>query len=376
MQDIVSQILTSSSFLRLAEVAKGLDGVFASLILGGYDSSRSIPSNFTIPFASDNTRTLSVGLQSITASDTFQGSVDLLPDGGLFMIDSSVPDLWLPMSSCSMFEQAFGLTFDNATNLYTVNNSIHNRLRQSNPSVVFKIGIQPVHGPTVDISLPYGAFDLQTSSPIYSNATNRFPLRRAANQTQYTLGRTLLQEAHLIVDYERSNFSVNRAIFRDPSPEVIVTIQPQDLTPSKLPLHHDHITRGAIAGIVLGAIAFLSAFIIIFSFLLRKHKRLKKTAATPSPAELENPAIQAANEDTGSSRLWVQELDPKAEVPRDPQELGIPSLSIPMRPRFELRGISAVSELAAPDAQNVMCPATSEISDPPACEVRSSSPDR
>ena len=375
MQDIVSQNLDLLCPLRLAKGVKGLNGVFASLILGGYDSSRSIPSNFTIPFASDNTRTLSVGVQSITASDTFQGSVDLLPNGGLFLIDSSVPDLWLPISSCSVFEQAFGLTFDNATNLYTVNDTVHSRLRQSNPSVVFKIGIQPVHGPTVDISLPYGAFDLKASSPFYPNATNYFPLRRAVNQTQYTLGRTFLQEAHLVVDHGRSNFSVNKAIFRDPNPEVIITIQPQLPTPSNLPSHHDHLARGAVAGIALGAIAFSFAVIIITMFLLVKHKRAKKTAAPPSPTELENPEIQDANGFTGSSRLWVQELDPKAEVPRDPQELSTPPLSTSIRPRFELRGISAVSELPASDAQDILCPAASEMSDPPVCEVKSSSPD-
>lgn len=361
---------------RLAKEVKGLNGVFASLTFGGYDSSRSKPSNFTIPLASDNSRSLSVGVQSITASNTLQGSVDLFSNGGFFLIDSSVPDLWLPEPACSVFEQAFGLTFDDATNLYIVNDTVHERLLQLNPSVVFKIGIQPLHGPTVDINLPYGAFDLQASSPFYSNATNYFPLRRAANETQYTLGRTFLQEAHIIVDYERSNFSVNQAVFRDPNPEDIVTIQPKALALPETPPHHHHLSRGAIAGITVGAIALISAIITVIFFYARKHDMLKRVLAQPSPTELENPEMRATTGFSGSPGLWMHELDPRS---RDPPELSITSLSAPARPRVELRGSSAVSELRGSlvgnelptaEAEVVKGPAASELPAPPMLEAK------
>jgi len=363
-----------------------LNGVFASLTFGGYDSSRSIPSNITIPFASDDSRSLSVGVQSVTASNTLQGSVDLFSNGGFFLIDSSVPDLWLPESACSVFEQAFGLTFDDATNLYIVNDTVHGRLLRSNPSVVFKIGIQPVHGPTVDITLPYGAFDLQASSPFYSNATNYFPLRRAANETQYTLGRTFLQEAHIIVDYERSNFSINQAVFRDPNPEHVVMIQPKGLALPGTPSHHHHLGPGAIAGITVGAVAFISAIITIVFFFARKHNIVKRVLPPPSPTELENPEMQDPNGYPGSPKLWLQELDPTS---RDPPELSPTSLSAEARPRLELRGSSAVSELRGslvvselrgslvvnelptPGAEDVKGPAMSELSDPPILEAKS-----
>ena len=49
----------------------------------------------------------------------------------------------------------------------------------------------------MDIVLPYASFDLLASYPRVLNATKYFPLKRAANESQYTLGRTFLQEAYV-----------------------------------------------------------------------------------------------------------------------------------------------------------------------------------
>jgi len=54
------------------------------------------------------------------------------------------------------------------------------------------------------IVLFYAAFDLQATYLIYNNSTRYFPIRCAANE--YTLGRTFLQEAYVIANYEHSNF--------------------------------------------------------------------------------------------------------------------------------------------------------------------------
>jgi hypothetical protein len=66
-----------------------------------------------------------------------------------------------------------------------------------NPVLTFMLGNTVDGGQTVSIDLPYNAFDLQADYPIYPNATNYFPLRRASNDTQYTLGRVFLQEAYV-----------------------------------------------------------------------------------------------------------------------------------------------------------------------------------
>jgi len=64
-----------------------------------------------------------------------------------------------------------------------------------NPSITFKLGYEIYGGQSINIVLPYAAFDLQANYPIYPKATNYFPIRRASNNTQYVIGRTFLQEA-------------------------------------------------------------------------------------------------------------------------------------------------------------------------------------
>lgn len=66
-----------------------------------------------------------------------------------------------------------------------------------NPNITFTIGDSVNRGPTVEIALPYASFDLQAAPPAAAQGSRFFPLRRAANKTQYTLGRTFFQEAYV-----------------------------------------------------------------------------------------------------------------------------------------------------------------------------------
>lgn len=165
------------------------------MTLGGYDLARFTPNNLTFLFAPDNSRDVVVGIQSITSTDSKQTQTQLLPSGILAYVDSTVPHIWLPLDACQAFEKAFGLIYDNASQLYLVNDSLHKTLRALNASVTFTLGNSMTGGQTVDIVLPYASFDLLVQPPLVENSTRYFPLKRAANQTQYTLGRTFLQEA-------------------------------------------------------------------------------------------------------------------------------------------------------------------------------------
>lgn len=166
-----------------------------SLTLGGYDAARFKPNNLTFPFGLDDSRSLLVGLQNIQADHTFSGVVSLLGKGIMSLIDSTVPEIWLPVDACERFERSFGLTYDVRTDRYIVNDTVHASLKQMNPTITFKMGIADYGGETVNIVLPYAAFDLEAKYPIYQNTTNYFPLRRAMNAGQYVIGRTFLQEA-------------------------------------------------------------------------------------------------------------------------------------------------------------------------------------
>ena len=267
-----------------------LNGVPGSLTLGGYDQSRFTSNNVSFTFGSDDSRRLTLAIQSITATNTLQGDVTPLVAGILSLVDSTVPHIWLPPSACKIFEKAFGLVYDNNTDLYVMNDTVHARLQQLNPTVTLKLGNAVSGGDTVSIDLPYGAFDLQASSPIYTNATNYFPLRRASNESQYTLGRTFLQEAYVTADYERMNFSISQAVFRSDNMLQIMSIISANDTdyinaPSNTPF--SGLDTGQITGIVVGVLAVAILATLIGLFLIwRRRKQRRVESRAELPAEL------------------------------------------------------------------------------------------
>jgi len=190
-------LIPSLSFGYTAGNQYRLKQVLASLTLGGYDSSRFTPNELTIPFAPDITRELMVGLQSISSIDRSGTTSNLLPNGIMSLVDSTVPHIWLPIEACQAFEKAFGITFDETTELYLVNSSLHTQLQAQNASITFTLGATALGGQTTNITLPYHSFDLLVSPPTPGvvNNSRYFPLRRAANESKYTLGRIFLQES-------------------------------------------------------------------------------------------------------------------------------------------------------------------------------------
>ena len=163
--------------------------MLGSLTLGGYDTSKFEPHSLTWALAPANDRDLVVQLQSIKS-----GTTSLLPEVIPVFLDSTVPYIFLPATACALFETAFGLAWDNETQLYLLTDAQHASLKAKNPSITFSIG-NLTSTTTVDITLPYAAFDLTATYPLVENATRYFPLKRANEVEQYTLGRTFFQEA-------------------------------------------------------------------------------------------------------------------------------------------------------------------------------------
>ena len=174
----------------------GLKGVFGSLTFGGYDASRFVPNNVSFSLAPDDSRDIVVGLQSITAKNANGSTTSLLPSPILTFIDSTVPYIYLPLEACQLFENAFGLVWNATLELYLVNDTLHESLLAKNPTFTFQIGDTTTGGPTVDIVLPYASFDLIGEYPFVNDTTRYFPIQ-PGNETQYTLGRTFLQEAYV-----------------------------------------------------------------------------------------------------------------------------------------------------------------------------------
>lgn len=304
--------------------------VLGSLTLGGYDPNRFEPTNTTFTFNSDIQRDLLVDLKAITTDKSSPSN--LLPDGQISIyLDSTVSTIWLPESACKAFEQAFDLTFDNLTQRYIVNDTLHETLTNLNPSVTFTLVNKT--GSEVDITLPYAAFDLTASFPIVENGTTEhyFPLQRAANDTQYTLGRTFFQEAYLFADYDRGNFTVapcawdssnvaTTAIHSVLSPNLTSIADGNDSSAST---NENPLSAGAIAGLVIGIVAAV-ALLALALFLLRRRKAKSRQGAA---------AHLASGDEHG---------EPKSSADNE----GKPFISSPMG--GELPNDSEIHELTAP----------------------------
>jgi len=297
--------IPSLSYAYTAGAPYRLKSVFGSLILGGYDSTRfeANTSHLSFTFSNDPSKLLTVGVGSIIATNTLHGTFSLTSSAHFSVIDSTVSHLWLPTDICSEFETAFGLTYDPVTDLYLVNSTIHQQLVSNNPTITLKL-VNSLAGSSenyTNIQLPYAAFDLQVSSPYYSTPTRYFPIRRAANSTQYVLGRTLLQEAYLIVDYERANFTLAQAAWPDPLPASnIVTIPSRASTSSLSTSSSKNLSTGTIVGIAIGAASLILLILLVLLFLLRRRRRRpipsSNPTAIPKQCELTSPVASSSTE--------------------------------------------------------------------------------
>ena len=137
---------------------------------------------------------LTAAIQTIQYTDSTTSGASLLPAPINALIDSTIPDIWLPVDACGAFEKAFGITWNPLKNYYFLNSTQHDALVKQNASVTFSLG-NTDDGPSIDIVLPYASFDLQIGEPLQAYEEYYFPLRQALTANQYTLGRVFLQEA-------------------------------------------------------------------------------------------------------------------------------------------------------------------------------------
>ncbi|GAB7341715.1 hypothetical protein MBLNU457_g0054t1 [Dothideomycetes sp. NU457] len=306
-------LIPSVSFGYNAGAKYRYTGVLASLTLGGYDTSRFVPNNVEFTFALDSSRDTVVAIQSISkAGEGNTNDTELLPTPIYALLDATVPQIWLPIEACQAFEQAFGLVYDTATSLYLVSESLHNSLKARNANVTFTLGQSTVGGSTVSITLPYAAFDL-TASPPYqglAQSTYYFPLQRAQNSSQYTLGRTFMQEAYITVDYERAKFNISQALWVQNAAPNLVGIAAADAedasnysgnTVIAVTKHSSGLSSGAIGGIAAGAAVLL---LLVIGAVIWHFRRRKRQA---------NGSILSQSSDSSATRQDTV-VFPKAEL--------------------------------------------------------------
>ncbi|KAI7651179.1 acid protease, partial [Hortaea werneckii] len=312
-------------------------GVLASLTLGGYDTSRFIENDVQFSFAPDNDRDTVVAIQSISTPSQVESSptgTELLPQPIYAFVDSTIAEIWLPADSCRIFEQEFGLVYDNATDLYLVNSTLHETLTERNPNVTFAIASGLDGGDRVEITLPYGAFDLTAMNPYQGvqNSSNYFPLRRAANDTQYTLGRTFLQEAYFSVDWERQKFNVSQVDWKqdyeqnlvavpayDPATENQNNTYPGAGDSSESDNGGSGLSGGAIAGIVVGVVAGVGILAGLLFWCCWRRRSWAKSSDSIKDEKLGGTETPEPNQKRGhESNIFPKaELEGSSPVPPD-----------------------------------------------------------
>ncbi|RSL75145.1 hypothetical protein CEP51_011133 [Fusarium floridanum] len=315
--------IPSLSWSYTAGAIYRLKKVYGQLIFSGYDTSRFTENAVTFTMADDITRDLVVALQAITYSGADQAS--LLSSPINIYIDSTDPNIWLPKSAVKAFESAFDLTLDEDTGLYLINDTHHNSLLKSDAEVSFRLSDVLDGGDTVTITLPYQAFALQAEYPLVEKSSYYFPLKLAANESQYTLGRTFLQEAYLTADYERGVFNLSQCTWDGGAEETLVTILPKssqsnsnsddkknsdpsdDSSDNKA---QNSLSTGAIVGIVIGVVAVIAAVIAIF--IIRKHQQRAKQV----PKEETHTVADSPGFDSGKAELHADAI-PHTELMGD-----------------------------------------------------------
>ncbi|TVY22268.1 hypothetical protein LHYA1_G009079 [Lachnellula hyalina] len=258
--------------------------VLGSLTLGGYDASLFEPNELTMAFGS--TSDLTINVNKITMSSK-NGNKTLGSTSFSASIDSTMPYLYLPEEVCQQFEDAFGIVYDTPSGLYLVNDTLHTQLLSEAANITFTLTDEKSKV-LVDIVLPYQAFDLVAQWPLVQNDTRYFPLKRAADNNQTTLGRAFLQEAYLIADYERSNFSVSQRKWDANAKSSIQAISLSSDTSTT----HKKTSVGLYAGIAIGIAVLLTVLVAGFIILRKKYRNTRdiRTELRSMPAHSPKPS--------------------------------------------------------------------------------------
>jgi hypothetical protein len=312
-----------------------------SLVIGGYDQNARDDPTVSVPLAANNTRSLVVQLADLLLANTLNGTFSAtfgLPTLQL-ALDSGVSQLWLPKLVCDTLAEALGLTFDPSTELYLLNTTAHDKLRDLAPEFTFTLSANSTSSETVNIVLPYAAFDLEIGQPFYNTSKYYFPIRRAADEKLYVLGRAFLQEAYLVVDWERGNFSLSQARHHTTERNIVPIQSVNDGTAKR---------SGSKPGVIAGIVVAISAVVMIAAgacYVLLRRKRslaahVADDIASPYPDDKKDGQ---ATELTGVGALLAEaNSTPLHELPPETSHQQLMSTPI-----YELPGEIVERELDA-----------------------------
>ena len=253
-------------------------------------------------------------------------------------IDSGVSQLWLPPQVCENLAGALGLTYDDSTGLYLVNDTARMKLLELSPEFTFTVAANSTSRETANIVLPYAAFELEVGQPFYNTSRRYFPIRRAPSNDLYVLGRTFLQEAYLVVDWERGSFTVNPYKHQSTGQAVVAIPPLGDNEGNPVGLR-----PGAIAGIVVGASSGAIAVAMAVYFLWWRRRALRRVSdrnGISSPFPEDKKEADASELPDTSARIAEANSVPIHELHQDPLRQQLMST-----PVYELPGATVEQEL-------------------------------
>ena len=346
--------------LHVGSVSFGING---SLVLGGYDRSRSITPSIV---STDQTlQLIDIGLGVAEGGSAFSNMSSQSVNGLLqkksqsvesltVMPNPGVPYLYLPESTCSAIASHLPVNYDDNLGLFLWNTSAssYSEIIGSPHYIQFTFGSTSSGDSATDnstIYVPLAVLNLLLDSPVVSTKTQYFPCSPyiPSDGSTYHLGRAFLQSAYLSQNWQTQRLFVSQA----PGPD-LATIENGDIktiasgdynitpminppswnetwstrlkplkrnstdTPSmtNAPKHvSSSLTGGAIAGIVIGTLAGAATIAAFAFFFFRRRKR-----SIPAVRSIE-PEVKAQPHNVGNKQSSLVRESPKYYV--EPREL-------------------------------------------------------
>lgn len=218
------------------------------------------------------------------------------------ILDSTLPYFYLPGDIVENLVQHLGLQYDDATDLYLVNDTQRTNNKNSINTVTLIFNDLTNGDISSSVALSYAAFDLVATFPIYDNATAYFPIRKAQNGNNI-LGRVLFQESYVFANYEQRNFSIVQATFEDRAPQPnLIPIYSNNFNPTPPGSSKSSgIGGGAIAGIVIGVIAALAIAAGLFWWFFWRKRRQRALKKELKQREFEETEAERRRRETMTS---------------------------------------------------------------------------
>jgi hypothetical protein len=295
-------------------------------VLGGYNAAHFRNETSATLKIQDGAQRLVVDVSGIRIAHPEGSSRD---SGETFkaVIDSTLPYLYLPNATVDMFVEYYNLTEvlvgDGLPLLYYTNASTLAAHRDITSGISFFIndGVDNTNPNTTTITFPYDAFHVQPHWTWLTSETARLiPIRRMDASAEYAvLGRAFMQEAYIHANFEPDVMKFNISQRAYPASGVPSDIQNVLATPPTIIDNSSNgMARGAVAGIVIGAVAAVALAVFgIWWFMIRRRRAKAKAAALAAEknANKGDPFPMIDSEAGSDSRrttetgTWLSEID-------------------------------------------------------------------